>query len=87
MRHGHGCARLQARPPGVAEGLCSQLCSVVAGLVRRSSDACCILCPVSSCGVWMVFGQVLIYGVLDVISKAVFGLILMSGASTGYEAI
>jgi bacteriorhodopsin len=31
--------------------------------------------------------QVLIYGVLDVISKAVFGLILMSGASTGYEAI
>ena len=41
----------------------------------------------SSCGVWMVFGQVLIYGVLDVISKAVFGLILMSGASTGYEAI
>ena len=32
-------------------------------------------------------GQVLIYGVLDVISKAVFGLILMSGASTGYEAI
>jgi bacteriorhodopsin len=35
----------------------------------------------------MVFGQVLIYGVLDVISKAVFGLILMSGASTGYEAI
>lgn len=56
-------------------------------MVRRSSDACCILCPVSSCGVWMVFGQVLIYGVLDVISKAVFGLILMSGASTGYEAI
>ena len=33
------------------------------------------------------FSQVLIYGVLDVISKAVFGLILMSGASTGYEAI
>ena len=32
-------------------------------------------------------GQVLIYGILDVISKAVFGLILMSGASTGYEAI
>jgi bacteriorhodopsin len=32
-------------------------------------------------------GQVLIYGVLDIISKAVFGLILMSGASTGYEAI
>jgi bacteriorhodopsin len=31
--------------------------------------------------------QVLIYGVLDVISKAVFGLILMSGASTGYEVI
>ena len=31
--------------------------------------------------------QVLIYGILDVISKAVFGLILMSGASTGYEAI
>ena len=32
-------------------------------------------------------GQVLIYGILDIISKAVFGLILMSGASTGYEAI
>ena len=35
----------------------------------------------------LVCEQVLIYGVLDVISKAVFGLILMSGASTGYEAI
>jgi hypothetical protein len=33
------------------------------------------------------FSQVLNYGFLDVISKAVFGLILMSGASTGYEAI
>jgi len=31
--------------------------------------------------------QVLIYGILDVISKGVFGLILMSGASSGYEAI
>jgi hypothetical protein len=42
---------------------------------------------------WLIFvalfggGQVLIYGILDIISKAVFGLILMSGASTGYEAI
>ena len=35
----------------------------------------------------LVCEQVLIYGVLDVISKAVFGLNLMSGASTGYEAI
>jgi bacteriorhodopsin len=32
--------------------------------------------------------QVLIYCILDLISKAVFGLILMSGAgTTGYEAI
>ncbi len=29
----------------------------------------------------------LIFAILDVISKAVFGLILMSGANTGYEAI
>jgi len=38
-------------------------------------------------GNFSVTFEVLIYGVLDVISKAVFGLILMSGASTGYEAI
>ena len=31
--------------------------------------------------------QVLIYGILDLIAKCVFGLILMSGASSGYEAI
>jgi hypothetical protein len=31
--------------------------------------------------------QVLIYCILDLISKAVFGLMLMSGASSGYEAI
>jgi hypothetical protein len=30
---------------------------------------------------------VLIYCILDLVSKVVFGLMLMSGASTGYEAI
>lgn len=31
--------------------------------------------------------QVLIYCVLDMISKGLFGLILMSGAASGYEAL
>ena len=46
---------------------------------RRERDVFACVCA--------CVAQVLIYGILDVISKAVFGLILMSGASTGYEAI
>jgi bacteriorhodopsin len=38
-------------------------------------------------GNFSVTFEVLIYGVLDLIAKCVFGLILMSGASSGYEAI
>jgi len=38
-------------------------------------------------GNFSVTFEVLIFAILDVISKAIFGLILMSGANTGYEAI
>jgi len=38
-------------------------------------------------GNFSVTFEVLIYGILDLIAKCVFGLILMSGASSGYEAI